>query len=212
VVLHFAQSVANGRGATVGVLLAAFDLQHFGTLFERVALPAGSVFTLTDAKGMRLTRFPETEKYTWVPYLPRMVARMSGPKDEGAFRESGVDGVLRLYAYTRLHFEGAPFPYLMIRLGVPVDEALAQARGVVRRNLLLLGLAAGLCMAAAWTLARWPLCGGSRNWWPRRPACGRATCPPAPDWTGGATRSVGWPGLRRHGPGAAGTRARARRL
>lgn len=152
VVLHFAQSVANGRGAPAGVLLAAFDLQHFGALFKRAALPAGSVFTLTDAKGMRLTRFPEPEKYTWVPDLPRMVARMGGPKDEGAFRESGVDGVLRLYAYTRLHFEGAPFPYLMIRLGVPVDEALAQARGVVRRNMLLLGLAAGLCMAAAWIL------------------------------------------------------------
>ena len=30
------------------------------------------------------------------------------------------------YAFKRLHFAGAPFPYLMIRLGIPVDEALAR--------------------------------------------------------------------------------------
>jgi len=152
VVLHFAQPVINGRAGGRGVLLAAFDLQHFGSLFVEAGLPKGSVFTLTDAKGMRLTRFPETDKYTWVPDLPRMLERMTGPGDEGAFHETGVDGMSRLYAYKRLHFEGAPFPYLLIRLGIPVDEALAKARGVVRRNLLLLGLAAALFMASAWAL------------------------------------------------------------
>ncbi|HWR02556.1 MAG TPA: ATP-binding protein [Humidesulfovibrio sp.] len=156
VVLNFAQPVAgaasDGRSGSRGVLVAAFDLHHFGSLFEGAGLPVGSVFTLTDAKGMRLTRFPEAEKYTWVPDLPRMIERMSGPAEEGTFRERGVDGVLRLYAFKRLHFAGAPFPYLMIRLGVPVDEALGQARAVVRRNVLLLGLAAALFMGAAWVL------------------------------------------------------------
>ncbi len=156
VVLNFAQPVmgvaAGGRSGSRGVLVAAFDLHHFGSLFESAGLPAGSVFTLTDAKGMRLTRFPETEKYTWVPDLPRMIGRMTGPAEEGAFRETGVDGVLRLYAFKRLRFEGAPFPYLMIRLGIPVGEALGQARAVVRRNVLLLGLAAALFMGTAWML------------------------------------------------------------
>jgi len=152
VVLNFAQPISNGRGRGRGVLLAAFDLNHFGSLFAAAALPQGSVFTLTDAKGMRLTRFPETDKYTWVPDLPRMIERMRGPSGEGAFRETGVDGMSRLYAFKRLRFEGAPFPYLMIRLGIPVDEALAQAQGVVRRNLSLLGLAAALLMGSAWVL------------------------------------------------------------
>lgn len=152
VVLNFAQPLADGRAGPRGALLAAFDLHHFGSLFRDAGLPAGSVFTLTDAKGMRLTRFPETVKYTWVPDLPRMLQRMTGPSEEGTFREVGVDGVLRLYAFKRLHFAGAPFPYLLIRLGIPVDEALAQARGVVRRNLALLGLAAALFMGSAWVL------------------------------------------------------------
>jgi len=152
VVLNFAQPLSSGRAEPRGVLLAAFDLNHFGSLFAGAGLPAGSVFTLTDAKGMRLTRFPETAKYTWLPDLPRMLDRMTGPAEEGTFREVGVDGVLRLYAFKRLRFAGAPFPYLMIRLGIPVDEALAQARRVVRRNLVLLSLAAVLFMASAWIL------------------------------------------------------------
>ncbi len=152
VVIDFAQPVAGISGEPRGVLLAAFDLNHFGTLFSNARLPQGSVFTLTDARGMRLTRFPETEKYTWVADLPRMVAKMSGPKDEGAFREIGVDGVLRLYAFKRLHFTGAPFPHLMIRLGIPVEEALVQARSAVRRNLSLLFGAAILFMGSAWVL------------------------------------------------------------
>jgi len=152
VVLHFAQPVSNGHAKGRGVLLAAFDLSHFSRLFAEANLPRGSVFTLTDAKGMRLTRFPEADKYTWLPDLPKMIQRMTRPSEEGAFRETGVDGVSRLYAYKRLHFEGAPFPYLMIRLGIPVDAALAQARGVVRRNVLLLGLAAIVFMGSAWML------------------------------------------------------------
>lgn len=150
VVIDFAQPVADASGKNTGVLLAAFDLNHFGSLFADAGLPPGAVFTLTDAGGMRLTRFPETEKYTWVPDLPQMIAKMSGPQDEGTFQEAGVDGVLRLYAYKRLHFEGAPFPFLMIRLGVPVDEALAMARGLVNRNLAVLFLASGVFMFAAW--------------------------------------------------------------
>ena len=152
VVLNFAEPVADPPGRIRGVLVAAFDLNHFGSLFAQAGLPEGSVFTLTDAGGMRLTRFPETEKYTWVKDLPRMIERMSGPKGEGAFREVGVDGVLRLYAFKRLRFEGAPFPHLMIRLGIPVGEALANARSVVRRNLVLLVLAAVLAMGSAWVL------------------------------------------------------------
>ena len=152
VIINFAQPVADPLGRTNGVLLAAFDLNHFGALFRDAGLPEGSVFTLTDAGGMRLTRFPETEKYTWVRDLPRMIERMSGPKEEGTFSEVGVDGVFRLYAFKRLHFEGAPFPHLMIRLGIPVDKALASARSVVRRNLALLLGAALLSMGSAWAL------------------------------------------------------------
>jgi Signal transduction histidine kinase regulating C4-dicarboxylate transport system len=157
VVIRFAQPVADTLGRSVAVLTASFDLNVFGRLFRDLHLPEGCIFTLTSADGVRLTRFPETEKYTWVPDLKRMVERMSGPRQEGTFLETGVDGVSRLYAFKRLHFQGAPFPHLMIRLGIPVEEALAGARFVMARNLGLLVLTAVLAMFLAWLLSEWTI-------------------------------------------------------
>jgi signal transduction histidine kinase len=150
VVVQFAQPIIGTTGDPMGMLTAAFDLSYFGSIFFDTHLPERSVFTLTDAKGIRLTRFPEPEKYTWVPDLPQMVARMSGPVEEGTFQETGVDGVLRLYSFKRMNFQGASFPYLMIRLGIPVDQALGKARFMLIRNLALLFLATILALVTSW--------------------------------------------------------------
>jgi len=157
VVVHFAQPVLGPGDQPVGLLVADFDLNYFGRLFYDTRLPERSVFTLTDAGGMRLTRFPETEKYTWVRDLPQMVARMSGRDEEGTFLETGVDGVSRLYSFKRLHFQGASFPYLMIRLGIPVDQALGEARFVINRNVGLLVLATILALITAWFVGEYTM-------------------------------------------------------
>jgi signal transduction histidine kinase len=150
VVVQFGQPIIDAGDHPIGILVAAFDLGYFGRLFSDTRLPEQSVFTLTDASGMRLTRFPETEKYTWVADLPQMVQRMSGREEEGTFLETGVDGVSRLYSFKRLHFQGASFPYMMIRLGIPVDQALSEARSVIVRNVVLLVLATILALMTAW--------------------------------------------------------------
>jgi signal transduction histidine kinase len=157
VVVQFAQPIIGIAGDPVGILVAAFDLSYFGSIFFDTHLPERSVFTLTDAHGMRLTRFPETVKYTWVTDLPQMVARMSGREEEGTFLETGVDGVSRLYSFKRLHFQGASFPYLMLRLGIPVDQALGKARFVVVRNVALLILATILALVTAWFVAEFTI-------------------------------------------------------
>lgn len=149
VVVEFAQPVIDREGSLRGVLVASFDLSYFGRIFAEAHLPEGSIFTLTDADGMRLTRFPETEKYTWVPDLPRMIKRMSGDRPEGTFLEKGVDGVRRLYSFKRVQFGEDPARALMIRLGQPEDLALAEARHAILRNTLLLVLATVLAVAVA---------------------------------------------------------------
>lgn len=150
VVMEFAQPVMDREGGLRGVLVASFDLNYFGRIFADAHLPAGSVFTLTDAEGIRLTRFPETEKYTWVPDLPHMIETMSADVEEGTFLDQGVDGVRRLYGFKRVRFEDAHSPPLMIRLGQPEDLALAKARRALMRDMVLLVLAAGLAVATAW--------------------------------------------------------------
>ncbi|HSL41621.1 MAG TPA: ATP-binding protein [Desulforhopalus sp.] len=157
VVLDFAQPVTDPTGRPLGVLLAAFDLKAFAHIFQDAHLPEGSIFTLTNAEGIRLIRFPHSTQYTWVADQPQMIARMSGPLAEGTFQERGVDGIDRLYGFKRLTFSSAPFPHLMIRLGMPLDQALAEARLVVNRNLGFLLLAALLTMIAAWAVGEFTI-------------------------------------------------------
>ncbi len=149
VVVEFAQPVVDLEGTLRGVLVASFDLSYFERIFADAHLPEGSIFTLTDADGMRLTRFPDTEKYTWVPDLPQMMQKMSGDRDAGTFLEKGVDGVRRLYSFKRLQFGADPSRRLMIRLGQPEDLALAEARRALFRNTILLVLATILAVAVA---------------------------------------------------------------
>lgn len=149
VVMEFAQPVVDRDGILRGVLVASFDLSYFGRIFADAHLPEGSVFTLTDAAGIRLTRFPETEKYTWVPDLPYMIEKMSAGAGEGTFLDKGVDGVRRLYGFKRLQFEDAQSLQLMIRLGQPENLALAEARRALVRDLVLLVLATALAIGAA---------------------------------------------------------------
>ncbi|NLY42263.1 MAG: HAMP domain-containing protein [Desulfovibrionales bacterium] len=150
VVMEFVQPVFDASQQVRGALVASFDLRYFGTIFHDFHLSEGSIFTLTDAAGMRLTRFPETEKYTWVPDLPRMIARMSGLEEEGTFLEQGVDGTRRLYSFKRLNFPNTPLQGLMIRLGQPESQALAAAKRTEVWNVVSLTLAALLALSAAW--------------------------------------------------------------
>ena len=92
------------------MLVAAFDLSYFGGLFFDTRLPERSVFTLTDANGIRLTRFPETEKYTWVADLPQMIARMSGREEEGTFLKPGWTESVGCIASNGSTFRALPFP------------------------------------------------------------------------------------------------------
>lgn len=157
VVMEFAQPVQDQDKNMRGVLVASFDLSYFGQIFTDAHLPPGSVFTLTDAQGMRLTRFPEAEKYTWVPDFAPILKYMTGPKDEGTFLEKGVDGVARLYGFKRLHFENTPLHQLMIRLGLPESLALAEARRAEQRNFILMLLTAIIALSSAWVVGKYAL-------------------------------------------------------
>ncbi|MDY0274576.1 MAG: ATP-binding protein [Desulfomicrobium sp.] len=157
VVMEFAQPVLDQEKNLVGVLVASFDLSYFGQIFSDAHLPTGSVFTLTDAQGMRLTRFPETEKYTWVPDFAPMLKHMTGPQGEGTFLETGIDGVLRLYAFKRLHFENTPLHQLMIRVGLPEDLALAEARRAELRNFIFMLLTGLFALSSAWLVGKFAI-------------------------------------------------------
>ncbi len=153
-VLHFAQPVLSPQGQIKAVLIASLDLSYFGQAFAESNLPPGSVLSLTDHKGTRLFRHPGQNLYAGQQDLPEMVERMSLHQQEGTFLTQGVDKVHRLYGYKRLHLREIPSTYLLIRVGIPVEDALRGAKAVTMRNVLLQGSAALLSILAAWLVTQ----------------------------------------------------------
>jgi two-component sensor histidine kinase len=67
---------------------------------------------------------------------------------------NGQDGVRRIYAFRKLRLTPETPVYMVVFVGLPQARLLAQARGLVLRDLGLLGLAAALALGLAWWLGQ----------------------------------------------------------
>jgi len=153
--VHTSYPVRTKEGVLRGVVFADLDLEWLKTLAAEAQLPKNSTVTVIDRRGKVLVRYPEPEKYVDqpVPVEPRPKSTFSQVPlplpTEWSFQSQGMDGVRRLYGISKLGgwLESKP---VLITVGVPLSSAYASANESLARNLLLLGLAAGLALLAAW--------------------------------------------------------------
>ncbi len=151
--VHFACPFFDDDGKVLGVAFAALDLKWVSQLLARAHLQEGTVSTLVDMSGTILARNPDPEN--WVgkmvadtPLLKTVLART----DPGTVETAGVDGVMRLYAFTPLKESGGTIAGYLI-LGIPSDLAYADANRVMVRNLVFLAVVGVFAIAAAWGFA-----------------------------------------------------------
>ncbi|HET7874590.1 MAG TPA: cache domain-containing protein, partial [Methylomirabilota bacterium] len=98
-----AQVAVDGAGAVQAVVVAGLDTSWLNHLAADAQLPRGSALTVIDSKGVVLTRYPAGEQWTGkaVPEAPVAKAVLAGRR-EGTVTGPGLDGVERLYTFTRL--------------------------------------------------------------------------------------------------------------
>lgn len=149
-VFHFAYPVMDKKGKVKAVIALALNLKRYDAIIPEAKLPEYSVLAFSDHKGNRLYRYPENEKYAGKPDLPEMMRKMSGANDEGSFMGEGVDGTKRFYAFKRLRLTKDAPPYLYMRLGIPEDHVLSEARAFLYRNLAMLGIVFILVLVTTW--------------------------------------------------------------
>jgi len=138
-----------GKDHLKGVAFASLDLTWLQQIVAKANLPPDSVFTVFDRKGTILSRYPDPEK--WVgrsmsdaPIVKTILTRQG----EGTVETTGIDGVLRLYAFTPLSSRAEVGAYVSV--GIPSKVAFAEADRNMVRNLAWLGLVAMLTFLAAW--------------------------------------------------------------
>ncbi|MBI2859756.1 MAG: PAS domain S-box protein, partial [Chloroflexi bacterium] len=138
------------QGDVQAILVVGLDTNYLTSLMEGIDLPKGSLVSLLDSKGTVVARSLDADRFvgTNAASLPVVREILAGGK-EGTARGEALDGVNRLYGYSRL--EGvSEASYLVV--GVPEGVALAQANRMIWIRLTTLLGTAGLAMVAAWAL------------------------------------------------------------
>lgn len=151
VTMEFAQPFAAPGGETV-VIFIALDMDWLNELAKRVQLPHNSTLTVLGSRDQVLVRYPDPER--WVGNRLRVdpLAGSITHLREGVAEGPGLDGVMRLYAFTEI-----PEVRLSVRFGIPSALAYAGADRAMRVNLFWLGIGALLALLATWAVGNWML-------------------------------------------------------
>ncbi|MEG6505568.1 response regulator [Nitratidesulfovibrio sp. 1201_IL3209] len=148
---HFALPLMDDGGRVYGVLAAPMRLDHHAGLFDKLSLPAGSVLSVSDHRGIRLSYHPRNDANpVGGPIRGEVLDSLRSMPDEGLFTRKGADGTVRLYGFTRMRLYPEAAPYLNVMVGIPEEAVLAPVRAARNRALLLLGGAMTVTLAVAW--------------------------------------------------------------
>ena len=119
-----ARPVSSADGSFGGVRVATIDARRLRDAFQRLELDPRTVLCVARIDGRILFRHPYLERAFGADTSATPVHQAKTGVNGVARAVSALDGVERLYAYTRL----ASFP-VTVTVGVPVDSALAGWRG-----------------------------------------------------------------------------------
>ncbi|MEK7447076.1 MAG: PAS domain S-box protein [candidate division NC10 bacterium] len=147
-VITFAYPLVDEAGVVRAVVAVAPDLGWLNRLAEQALLPRGSTVTVLDQDGVILARYPDAPQWIGkaVPEAPIVRAVLSR-RAEGTVESPGLDGIRRLYAFTRL-----PTPpgsgEVYVSIGIPTALVFAEADRLQARNFLGLGLVGAAALVA----------------------------------------------------------------
>jgi signal transduction histidine kinase len=148
-VVVLAYPVLDATGGLQAIVSVGLDLAWINQLAAEAQLPARSVFTVIDHNGTILARHPNPE--AWVgqsmPEAPLVEAVLA--QGAGMAEAPGLDGVVRLYAFTPLSGVPDADTGVYVSVGIPSDVVFADANRALARNLTLLGLVTVFTLVAA---------------------------------------------------------------
>jgi signal transduction histidine kinase/DNA-binding response OmpR family regulator/HPt (histidine-containing phosphotransfer) domain-containing protein len=145
--LNLAQPAVNDVGAVTAVVWASMDLSWASAFIQRSGLPANTVLTVIDDKGIVQYRSLDLEKYVGRhagAYATALGGNVTSVRDV-----TGLDGVERLYVAEPLEFRGQPSGS-RVTLGIALAPYRARLNAAVLRNLMLLTAGTLVCVLMAW--------------------------------------------------------------
>ena len=122
------------------VAFVSLRLAELRRLARAARLPGRSTLSVIDDSGTILARAPNPERFVGRDFRDRPLVRAALVEREGVTSLQGLDGVQRLYAFSRL---AAPATEsIVVSIGEAESDAYGPAADDLRRNLLLVGIVA----------------------------------------------------------------------
>ncbi len=147
--INFGYPVLDASGRVQSVVFAALDLAWINRLAATAELSPGATLTLIDRRGTILARYPEPDRWVGRPTPQAGIITRMLAESEGVAETRGMDGVYRLYGFTRLRGTNEAED-VYISLGIPTGVAYAQVNRTFARTLAVLGFVGILTLGLAW--------------------------------------------------------------
>jgi signal transduction histidine kinase/HAMP domain-containing protein len=150
IILDVGFPVSDGSGLPRSVISAAVDLGWITRLTVDHRLYPGATFTLLDANGTVLLRYPQGADWQGNQIFSQPLGNLAASREPALTIElKTLDGVQRLFAMSQWRNPiGGQSVYAAI--DVPTAEAFAEANQVLALELILFALLAVIALSAAW--------------------------------------------------------------
>ncbi|MBI4426858.1 MAG: HAMP domain-containing protein [Candidatus Kerfeldbacteria bacterium] len=147
---HIAYPAVDKSGVVQAVVFVGLSPNWLNKLVAGLLLPEDSAVTLRDGDGMIFARYPDPEKWTGKSAMDAPIFRaILSDHGDGATEAAGVDGVRRLYGFTKLRGL-AQDRELYVTAGIPEEIAFAKVRERLYRDLTLASIVIALSLLVVW--------------------------------------------------------------
>ena len=144
--LGFGIPVRDTRGRIHAVAFAALKLDTFERIAVEADLPSGSAVVVLDGGGTILARTPDDLGLVGKRLPESELVRAVVARTQGAVEVAGLDGVRRLYGFTRLRGGGE----VSVAVGISTKAAFADVNRTFWLAIAGLAVVGVLALVAAW--------------------------------------------------------------
>ncbi|MDD2582465.1 MAG: cache domain-containing protein [Desulfuromonadaceae bacterium] len=110
-----------------GVVMISFDLDVLKSILKRSQLPPNSNYILVDHNGTIISRGSENGRNVGDLMMPLDLEKMVKGPDRDTYEFVRSDGDRRVTTYRKLRLPGEQTPYMYVRAGISIKEAVARA-------------------------------------------------------------------------------------
>jgi len=126
--IGFGYPILDAQGEVENVILVNFNFDKINELLAKSGLPTGSSFTLIDHKGTIVDRNFDPDSLIGTQVNDELFQKIKNGPVEDSFIGVGLMGTKQIISSHKLTLSTESFPYLYVRVAIPIEETHLKAQ------------------------------------------------------------------------------------